>query len=216
MTNYLVSYRGTLATATIGEIFTHTLAVVSSSDPAELANDAEVEWREAWDAGTPKLGTAFPGSTIYTEVVAAEILKLEGGEGALHAGTHKPFTPNLAGLGTATPMPAQCAVAVSLEAGTYQNGVKVKGRFYLPTPHSDVLAPTGIMGLTYQTVLHTGMVNFLAGMEAKGHVPCVWSRSAPKHGGGKFLQPVEKIRVGDRVDTVRRRRNARAETYMSN
>lgn len=205
MTNYLTTYRGTLASATVGEIFVHTLAVTSTLNQAAVATAVRDAWQTAWNAASG-LKSAHPNQVKYTEATAATILDLSKGD--LSAATHASFSPQPVGGGVSM-TPTQLAVCISLVGGPRANGTPYRGRFYLPPPDYSYLEPTsGKFSSAYHFT--DGVKAFMDLLSIAGILPCVWSRSA------SVLSPVVNIKVGDRPDTIRRRRNSAGETYVTN
>lgn len=220
MAQYLVSFRGTLAAGTLSEVFSHGLPIESFAEPSVVAQQIWDTFETEWIFAVTGLGLYFPPLVSYVETVVSPILDLTDSpdnpdDGKLGAATHFQGGP-LAGLGPAGEvMPSQNAVAVSMTGGTYPNGTPVKGRFYLPGVATTFLDPAN--GKLTQAA-HEGIAfsvhRFLANIKTLGHVPNVWSRWAPKHGSTTgFFRPVTQLRVGDRVDTIRRRRNSAPELY---
>lgn len=205
MANYLTTLRGTIVPSTLGEIFTHSLAIVSASDALTVATEIRDAWQAQWVAEVPPLSADFPTTVTYTEATAAQILDLS--QGTLAAAVHVPFTPERPGSGVGDMLPSQTAIAVSLMAGLRANGTKMKGRFYLPAPVEGVTTPTGELLLAFQIRVADYMSQFITTLQASSHAPCVWSRSEAR------LSTVDGIRVGNKYDTIRRRRNHLPETY---
>lgn len=202
MTNYLTSVRGTLATGTLKEIFTFTIPGVSTADAATTATAVKNAFATAW-AGSPTISGLLWNQVVFTEVTAAEILNMT--TGTLKAASHVSFAPNLTGA-SANALPSQCAVAVSTAGGSKPNGIPYRGRFYLPTPGQGSI--TNTTGLLTTTATWSGWAKaFFLAMIANSFVPAVWSRSAGT------MNIVTQVRVGDRVDTIRSRRNELPETY---
>lgn len=205
MPNYLTTLRGTIVPNTLGEIFSHSLAVVSASTAQVVAQEVHDAWQAQWVAEVPPLSGDFPTTITYTEATAAEVLNLF--EGTLAAAIHVPFNPVRPGTAPGEMLPSQTAVAVSLNAGLRANGTKMKGRFYLPAPTEAATTANGELMLTFQQRVADYMAQFITTLQASGHTPCVWSRSE-----GRFAS-VDGIRVGSKFDTIRRRRNHLPETY---
>lgn len=205
MPDYLVTLRGTLSPGTLTEIFSHQIAVVSSRSDQQVATDAATTWAAAWnDATNVSLKPAFSPTVAYTEATCAEILDFL--DGALSAAYHAPIT-GVAGTGVAA-LPSQNAVAVSLTGGTKPNGTPMKGRFYLPTPSAAaILTATGLLASSAQAAMTKLAADWIDAMNLLGDIVCIWSRRWTS------FNVVEQVRVGDRVDTIRRRRNAKPESY---
>lgn len=205
MANYLTTLRGTIVPNTLAEIFTHSLAIVSASTATVVATEIRDAWQAQWVAEVPPLSGDFPVSITYTEATAAEILNLF--EGTLAAAQHVPFSPTRPGTGTGEMLPSQTAVAVTLVAGLRANGTPMKGRFYIPAPTEAATDINGMLLLQFQQRVADYMGQFISTLQASGHTPCVWSRTEGR------LATVDSIRVGNKFDTIRRRRNSLPETY---
>jgi hypothetical protein len=204
MTNYLTTVRGTIAQATLKEIFVFTIAGVATSDANTVATAVKNAFGTAW-AASPTIANQTSSQVVYTEVTAAEILNMS--TGALKAASHVPFAPTLTGSGTSL-LPSQCSIAISTAGGAKPNGTPYRGRFYIPGPQQSVLtSTTGLMA--NPTTYLTWAKNFLVACIANSFVPAVWSR---KDGN---MNIITAIRVGDRVDTIRSRRNELPETYVT-
>lgn len=213
MANYLVSLRGQLGSGSSADEFTHTHGIVSASEPNIIANSVAVRWRAAFETGANPLRTIFEPTTRYTEVVVAEILNLAGTPApAIAVGYHVPFTPAMPGTAITGAVPMQNAIAVSYWACCYDNGAQVKGRFYLPSPSQIVVdTVTGLLTTDGQTWISDAVEGYFTGLQADGHTPAVWSRGGKK--GAPAMRTATRLRVGDKIDTIRRRRNAVIEAY---
>lgn len=204
MASYLCTVRGTLAQAALNEQFTFTFGAISLLSASSVATATNTAWKTMWN-GTPTLKSIFPASVVFTETTAAEILGLT--TGALYSASHVPFSPLLTGNGAGS-TPSQLAICVSTRGGTKPNGTPFKGRMYLPNPsQGQIDATTGL--LTNPGTIKDAMKVFFDGCISATVIPAIWSRSAGT------LYAVTDFKVGDRVDTIRRRRNARAETYVT-
>lgn len=205
MANYLTTLRGTIVPNTLGEIFSHSLAIVSASSASVVATEVRDAWQAQWVAEVPPLSADFSAGITYTEATAAEILQLF--TGTFSAAQHVPFSPVRPGTGAGEMLPSQTAIAVSLTAGLRANGTPMKGRFYLPAPTEAATDANGMVALALQQRIADYMGQFISTLQASGHTPCVWSRSEGR------LASIDSIRVGNKFDTIRRRRNALPETY---
>lgn len=206
MANFLTTLRGTLSTNVLGEIFSHSLAIVSASSAGVVAQEVHDAWQAAWVAPVPPLQGEFPGTVTYTEATAAPILGLA--DGRLGAATHVPFSPVLVGTQGSNSLPSQNAVAISLRAGLRSNGTPMRGRFYLPPLPAGRLDLDGLMTSGSVQTIADCVAQFISTLQASGHTPCVWSRTEAR------LASLDGIRVGNKVDTIRRRRNHFPEAYQ--
>lgn len=210
MGTYFCTMRGTIQTATIGEIFQHSLAVTSAQTQSEVCDTLESAFRTNFGTSTTLLAGSLGAGTVYTEVTAALINDLTGTtKPVLQAATHKAFSPTLPGLLAGSMLPAQNAVAVSLTGGLRPNGTPYRGRFYLPPGVVGNVGTDGLLLSTIRTRINTWAAQYLNALKGAGVVPCVWSRSLGA------LTPVTSVRTGDRIDTIRSRRNKGVEAYIS-
>lgn len=118
------------------------------------------------------------------------------------------------GIAGGDPLPLQNTVAISLRTGRI--GAKGRGRFFLPGVSTNLLASNG--SLTPTAIANYG-VNAAAFLDA-----LIWdggggvtAHTAPIVTGVPYALygKVTQIRVGDRVDTQRRRRRQLVETYAN-
>jgi hypothetical protein len=210
MAQFYCTVRGTIATAQLGEIFQHSIAVVSSLSQSAVADALELTFRNAFGTASTKLMGLTSNQCTYNEVTAAQITRLDGTPpDALMAATHKAFSPVLNGGSGTFMLPAQSTVAVSLTAGTRPNGSPYKGRFYLPPSTITYIDQQGKISSTARTQYTNWAGEWLNAMRAAGIDPSVWSRAQ------SVLSPVGSVRIGDRVDTQRSRRNKGVETYST-
>lgn len=207
---YYCTIRGTIQTATLQEIFQHGVAVDATATASGVCDIIESTFRAAFGTSQSKLSGMVSTGITYTEVTAAQINDPFGlADPVLQAATHKVFAPVLTGLGSGNMLPAQSTVAVSLTGGTRPNGAPYRGRFYLPPGPVSLVGADGKLSSTARTQTNSWAGEWLNAMRAAGASPCVWSR---KDG---VLSPVTQSRVGDRVDTMRTRRNKGVESYLA-
>lgn len=123
-----------------------------------------------------------------------------------------PVTP----AGTATKASApQLAVVVSLSGGV---GAGRNGRFYLPAPNESGMGTNGRIDPTVLGTIANGMESMIEDVNLPGGLATVSIVSRVSGGVARpspLITPVTSIRVGDVLDTQRRRRNGAAETYTS-
>lgn len=213
MANYIATLRGTLGSGTSVDEFSHSLGIISASEPSVIANSMAVHWRTVWDSGATNLASFFEPTTSYTEVTVAEILNLAGTPApAVSVAYHIPFTPPLVGIAITGSVPMQNAIAVSYWGCCYENGAPIKARFYLPSPtRFFVDTVTGLLSTDGRSLVSNAIETFFSSLSADGHSPAVWSRGGKK--GPPQMRLADRLRVGDKIDTIRRRRNASAEAY---
>lgn len=208
MSVYACTLRGTIATATVGEIFSHSLGIESASPAATVAQALHDAWVSTWGTAATGLGTIFTNAITYTEATAAQVLDPMVPD--LGAAAHSAFAPPLAGRATGDMLPSQIAVAISLTAGTRPDGRPFKGRFYLPTPHEAFLDVNGLIPSATTANLALMFKQFFEVLNTAGHYVSIWSRTTED-----LVNPVNLVRVGNRVDTIRSRRNRFPEVYSS-
>lgn len=208
MPEYLANYRGTLTGGTLSEIFSHSLAIRSSASASAVAQACTAALAGRWPGPSPGFGTVFGTGVTYTEVTVASVIDLTLGK--MSVAYHQPFQPPLVGVDAGGTTPPQNAIAVSVTAvGARPNGADVKGRFYLPTPAKSMIENlSGNLSSQAQTIVRDTWQSIFQDLGSAGHQVCVWSRTL-----GVFFT-AQEMRVGDKVDTIRSRRNAAPELYI--
>lgn len=171
-----------------------------------VALTVRLAWAQLWGGGNPAVQTFFNAEVAYTEVVVAEILNLS--LGTVTAAYHEPFTPPLIGTNLGLMLPSQNSIAISFTAGLRPNGTPLKGRSYMPPPSVQQLGPGGLLLSATRDRLAEAWDTFLTDLKTQSHLPSVWSRSIPT------TQTIDSVRVGNKVDTIRTRRNKLPEAYM--
>lgn len=208
MTVYACTLRGTINTATLGEIFSHSLGVESSANAQTVATAIHDAWATLWGTAATGIGTMFMPTVTYTEATAAPVLDPLVPD--LGAAYHAAFTPPLAGRATGKSLPSQVAVCVSFTAGNRPDGRPFKGRFYLPCPAETAIDTNGMLPTATTQNLAIGVKDFCEDLNQAGHYVSVWSRTT-----AGLTNVVNLVRVGNKVDTIRTRRNAQPEVYSS-
>lgn len=110
---------------------------------------------------------------------------------------------------TGSALPPQCAHVVTLIGGV---GRSRTGRMYLPAPNATNLTTQGRVSSAVCTIVADVWQDIFQGINTgaiTGTRVVVWSRTR------STSSEVTGIKVGDVVDTQRRRRNAVAETYTA-
>lgn len=122
------------------------------------------------------------------------------------------LTTPLAG-GASSMLPPQCAFAVTMRANIL--GRRGRGRIYLPALGSNVLAADATVPPATQTNIRTAFVTFLNALQnlpgTPDWVPMVVVMSAGQTTGVRPSQ----VRTGQRVDTIRSRREQVPELYTT-
>jgi hypothetical protein len=208
MTVFHTTLKGTIAAGTVGEIFSHSLGIQSSESAQTVANAVRDAWQTAWRSGAPTLEAQTPDDVVYTEATAAVVLDPMVPD--LGAAAHAPFSGGLAGTSVGGMLPSQIACAVSLTAGQRPDGRPFRGRFFLPPLANTVCDAQGQLSAGIATVIADAMKVFMDTLFAGAHWPSVWSRTTED-----LVNYVTEVRVGNRLDTIRSRRNALPEVYQS-
>lgn len=170
--------------------------------------DAVYAWMNAlrvYQAG------AFKWQQIVQQLIQYDDVPPTGWGQKFESSTYS-ITGGLAGTWTSSQdLPPQCAVAVSHY--TESSGSRNRGRVYVP--FAKALGSTQLLSSTDIDLLGATEVDLLTAVATIAlpgslHLcPAVVSR--------KFVSysSISEVRVGDEVDTQRRRKNARTETYTA-
>lgn len=111
------------------------------------------------------------------------------------------------GAGQYSKLPWQVALAVSL--GVAADPRKAKGRFYLPVPLVDTTGTDGTFPTGIQDQVLASVKTMMDAVQtASGEKLVVASRTSGNH-------IVTSVRVGNKLDTIRSRRNKGVESYRS-
>lgn len=190
-------YRFVASGTTPGETFSFTMhaeGTLSTGDAATAFADALTA---AWAAGMDDATTADVDLTLAS---AATIDPATDGQI-----TRVEVVLALTGVAAGEMLPFQCATVVSLlTASATRHG---RGRFYLPPLAASVLDGGRISAATL-TVLDTAWTAFFDSLNTDGVTPVVRNRT------GHVSTTVTSARIGDVIDTQRRRRNKLTETYV--
>lgn len=128
---------------------------------------------------------------------------------------HYPATPVL-GKNFATTLPAQCALVATL-ASDVPRGLASKGRMYLPGVGAAINTDGKVPAATRDGVA-LNLKNFFDAIALDTDMPgrpvLASLGHAPLNTGGT-IKLIQQIRVGDVVDTQRRRRNQLTEVYAT-
>jgi hypothetical protein len=126
---------------------------------------------------------------------------------------HYEATP-YSGAGS-THFPAQCALVATLTTAV-PRGLASKGRMYLPGVAA-AITDAGKLSNTVSGAVATNLKTFFdsvnASIDATGSVITASPGSKPPLVGAGVFRPVTGVRVGDVIDTQRRRRNQLVEIY---
>lgn len=122
---------------------------------------------------------------------------------------HKPI-----GASSTTALPPQCSVVASwMTAVAGRHG---KGRIYLPAPTTAVVAGGGgLMSSTVQTGIATSTATLVGDLNYENIVGAVYAKAIVAGAPWVRYNLISAVRVGQVIDTQRRRRNQLVETYVS-
>jgi hypothetical protein len=168
-------------------------------------------WQTFWQ------DTAVDFCPHYRTVGIKAALTLEDGKTDLANVETLAYGSPIAPAGTGTNLPPQCAIVAQLAAAS-PVGLGAKGRMYLPaTTHQ--LDATGHIPNADALAIANGLRTFLDGCENATNSPGYVINASKGRPGVPFTAPVNRrvttVRVGNVVDTQRRRRNGLSETYQS-
>lgn len=190
-------YRFVASGTTPGETFSFTMhaeGALSTGDAATAFADALTA---AWGAGMDDVTTADVDLTLAS---AATIDPATDGQI-----TRVEVVLALTGVGAGEMLPFQCATVVSLlTASATRHG---RGRFYLP-PLAALVLDGGRISAASLAVLDTAWTAFFDSLNTDGVTPVVRNRT------GHISTTVTSARIGDVIDTQRRRRNKLTETQV--
>lgn len=117
------------------------------------------------------------------------------------------------GAATGTLLPVQNSVVASLR--TINNTRRGRGRCYLPQMATSITtASTGLVGSTIRGNIATNFATMLSGISLEGAISV---KVAPIVIGSPFTSffKISSVKVGNQVDTQRRRRRSVVETYST-
>jgi hypothetical protein len=190
------------------EIFLHSFAVDTTLNDQAIADSVKTEWEASWSSVAAPLSNVFSSEITYNEVISATIMVPTLPKPKLSIGWHSAWTPALVGTAGVAMIPSQAAISISLSGGQRDTGAPYKGRFYLPTPSVNSMKVDGTLTDIDQQLINQEVGSFLARIKIAGIVPCIWSRKVG------VVVPANLMRVGNKIDTIRRRRNKLPETYL--
>ena len=185
------------------EEFQHGLCWSSPGTASEVAADAAAGWLTLLaDAAA---NTFYPTTIVWDSVNASEL----GATPAAPIQTSAQASIADGGTSSDAGLPAQCSPCLSLTTATA--GSRARGRMYLPPPDTSSLGASGRLAAGFRTAWVGALDTFFSSMVGGGHSPVVISAV----GGVWTTYPVTTIRLGDVIDTQRRRRNNIAEVYTT-
>jgi len=189
-------YRFVASGTTPGETFSFTMHAEGNLSTGDAATAFADALTAAWGAGMDDLTTADVDLTLAS---AATIDPATDGQI-----TRAEVVLALTGVAAGEMLPFQCATVVSLlTASATRHG---RGRFYLP-PLAVSVIDQGRVSSASLAVLDTAWTAFFASLNTDNITPVVRNRT------GHVSTTVTSARIGDVIDTQRRRRNKLTETY---
>lgn len=200
MALYRVDFQGTIYGI---EAFQHGHGVSSAGSAVDVADDAAAQWLAI-------LAVAAFSQNWRTDVVWAQVNVSElGATPADPVVSSAQAAIGDAGTATTGSLPLQCSPVVSIRSSTA--GSRGRGRMYLPPPITNSVGNNGRMTSTVTGNIADGLEDYFVAMETATHTMGIISAV----GGIWQFYNANSIRVGDVVDTQRRRRNALAEVYAT-
>jgi len=200
MALYRSDFQGTLYGI---ETFQHGMHWSSSDSTAGLAADLDTAWSTL--VATASFSDLFGTGVVWSQVNVSEL----GATPADPIITSAQATLGGAGTGTGSTLPAQCSPCVSLTTATA--GSRARGRMFLPPTVTSAMTTAGRLGSSPRGAIVAALDTFFASM-AGNAATCVVVSSV---GGVYTTYTVNTIRLGDVIDTQRRRRNSIAEVYST-
>lgn len=190
-------YRFVASGTTPGETFSFTMHAEGNLSTGDAATAFADALTAAWAAGMDDVTTADVDLTLAS---AATIDPATDGQI-----TRVEVVLALTGVGAGEMLPFQCATVVSLlTASATRHG---RGRFYLP-PLAALVLDGGRISAASLAVLDTAWTAFFASLNTDNVTPVVRNRT------GHVSTTVTSARIGDVIDTQRRRRNKLTETQV--
>jgi hypothetical protein len=196
------------------EIWTTHVYTGATNRDVNPPTDAGMQaFADAWKTYFTSGGAGLHQSTHCTSIKYATI-KTDG-KTDVDSVKYLDYSPQLNGAVNFAVNPNQIAVVVTLMSDEVR-GLASKGRMYLPAPGSEVSATSrkwgGAAGVAagIKTFLDTVNGNFEIGDQV---ILASQGRKAPNVGAPVNRQ-VRHVKVGDVLDTQRRRRNALVEVYQ--
>lgn len=214
----LVNYHGKMPGGEIWSIGFRTIA--SSPSVADLAiyatyaaNQFEVLWNTS---SSPK---SFNPAAVTME--GCTVRKIDTAGRTISQAEGLPVAPVVGGLTTPT-MPNQCTLVASLT--TASAGRSFRGRVYLPCLDAGALTAAGRLDPASNVVVNASdfVTGLIAGLNGGTTSPPVtaplpatrWAIAIQSKVSGVIAAPVTHVKVGDVIDTQRRRRDKLVENYL--
>lgn len=182
-------------------------------DPTQQTAD---DIRDAFAAFFVHLDSKISSSYRFTQ---AKVAKLDDNGKTIDGTVFYSYPAAItAGATNGGLLPPQCALVVTLLSDR-PRGKASKGRMYLPGIAPNIDINTGKVQASHITGIANNMKTFFDALANDADIPGELILAA-KSSGVMNVNPaqndyVETIRVGDVIDTQRRRRNGLVETYTS-
>lgn len=168
-------------------------------------------------------GVAIPAGILscWASTTKATKIRVEGRSDStdkLMGYAEAAYNAPVSGTGTMA-LPLQAAIVTTLLTAT--PGARGRGRLYVPATGVQLIAPDGRINSPTPATIRDGMNTWLSSLEdAMGNVletynPLVGLNLAIRSKTAKTTPHVTTVRVGDIVDTQRRRRDSLPEVYSS-
>jgi hypothetical protein len=202
-----------LGTLPGGEQWSIGVAFTGNFDTTPLSSAALQAWANA--VGGLETGKVIPPTWqgLLSTVAFVNAVRAEYYEDGGALSDVREFILSTPAAGTGAPTkPYQTSVCVSLLSGI--PGRRFRGRIYLPALAATISATTLRMAPTISQAISDDAVDWLSAVAAAGPtspalVPAVWSKM------NESAVAISSTRVGDVLDTQRRRRDSLVETYYS-
>lgn len=162
---------------------------------------AEAAWSNAFDAFWTATGLLYASSVTALETSTAELDQPTGKQL-----TRVNTVASQVGTAATNCLPFQCAPVVSTNAALAQRAGR--GRFYAPSLAVEFVNGSRILAPARSALLDGAEALFTT-LTAAGLTGVLYSRTTHN------TQEIIRVRVGDVIDTQRRRRNKLVEDYVS-
>jgi hypothetical protein len=140
-------------------------------------------------------------STIVTSLITSQLDPVTG-----HQIGRLEDDVDLIGTAAGSTLPPQCAAGVTWLSNLASK--KGRGRMYLP-PFSTASLATGLLSTASRGIVKAGADNFLASLNAATLGPVIFNRKT------LAITPITIPRVGNVINTQRRRRDKLVPSYIS-
>lgn len=198
MARYRIDFQGTIYGT---ETFQHGHHVDSADSAAGVATDAAAQWLT--QLAVVGFSVNWRTDVVWSQVNVSEL----GATPGAPVVTSAQAAIADGGTGTGASLPAQCSPCISLRSATA--GSRARGRMYLPPTAISTVGNSGRLTSTAQNAIADGVEDYFDAMTTAGHSHVIVSAV----GGAWTNYPLVSLRLGDVVDTQRRRRNDLAEVY---